>query len=95
MCEINEGGQKFEFRSTVDYLDQPKSEVIVITDAVTLDEIVLKFEEFLRGSGFVFDGRLDFVNDESYDLTELHSDECSCCGDCGDHCPDLHEEEGL
>jgi hypothetical protein len=32
--------------------------------AVRLDEIVANFEDFLRGCGFVFEGHLDFVEDE-------------------------------
>jgi len=32
--------------------------------AVMLDEIVANFEDFLRGCGFVFEGHLDFVEDE-------------------------------
>ena len=32
--------------------------------SVDLGEIVVNFEDFLRGCGFVFKGHLDFVEDE-------------------------------
>jgi hypothetical protein len=34
-------------------------------ESLTLPEIVLNFETFLRGCGFDFDGHLDFVEDEN------------------------------
>jgi hypothetical protein len=33
-------------------------------ESVDLAEIVSHFEDFLRGCGFVLEGRLDFVGDE-------------------------------
>jgi hypothetical protein len=33
-------------------------------ESVDLTEIVSHFEDFLRGCGFVFEGHLDFVEDE-------------------------------
>jgi hypothetical protein len=37
---------------------------------LNLTQILERFEEFLRGSGFYFDGHLDFVHDD----TESHDD---------------------
>ena len=33
-------------------------------ESIELGEIVVNFEDFLRGCGFVFKGHLDFVEDE-------------------------------
>jgi hypothetical protein len=33
-------------------------------ETAELGEVVLHFEDFLRGCGFVFEGHLDFVEDE-------------------------------
>ena len=38
--------------------------IVIETDEVTLPEIIQTFSDFLKGCGFVFDGRLDFVYDE-------------------------------
>lgn len=37
----------------------------VVTHAVSLPEIFVQFEQFLRGCGFSFDGEIDIVEDES------------------------------
>lgn len=36
------------------------------TNAETLPEILEAFERHLKGTGFVFDGYLDFVDDEGF-----------------------------
>ncbi len=41
-----------------------KTTVIIRVDAVTLDDLVEAFEEFLKGCGFIFDGTLDIVEEE-------------------------------
>ena len=38
------------------------------TSEETLGEILDAFELFLKGSGFVFDGKLDFFNEETQEL---------------------------
>jgi hypothetical protein len=35
-----------------------------VNGELTLTQVLERFEEFLRGAGFHFDGHLDFVNDE-------------------------------
>ena len=43
-----------------------------------LDDVVQEFETFLRGSGFYFNGNLDFVEeqktDEGYDINDYQGD---------------------
>lgn len=42
--------------------------------AVTLDDVLAQFEDFLKGAGFVFDGRLDFVQDFYDTYTDVNKD---------------------
>ena len=39
------------------------TEKTIVGDPLTLDEILPAMEEFLRGCGFHFDGRLEFTPD--------------------------------
>jgi hypothetical protein len=48
---------------------ESKVEVTIAIDS-TLTEVLQKFEDFLKGSGYVFDGYLDIVND--YYLDDYH-----------------------
>ena len=41
--------------------------------AAHIDEVLARFEDFLKGAGFVFDGHLDFVEEETH----------GCGGNCG------------
>lgn len=36
----------------------------------SLDQVLEEFEHFLRGSGFYFQGQLDFIDDSEYEDTE-------------------------
>jgi len=54
----------FRFEHVSEYPNQPKTIVNVNTDAVSLPEILGVMEDFLRGCGFHFDGRLDIVEEE-------------------------------
>lgn len=47
--------------------------ITVETENVFIDEVIEDFEDFLRGCGFKFDGKLEIVPQE----------EKSCGGDCG------------
>jgi hypothetical protein len=59
-----------EFKLTQSY-DSTRT-VTTTTTAVTLDDILEEFEMFLRGCGFVIDGTLDIVpNDTEYTETGL------------------------
>lgn len=51
----HETGEKITYESTKDFLP----------------EVVQDFELFLRGCGFVFDGNLDFVEPETYAVSEF------------------------
>lgn len=44
------------------------------TNAITLPDLVEAFENHLKGAGFIFDGRLDFV-DENGDLVKKGFDD--------------------
>ena len=43
--------------------------------ADSLEDVLLQFESFLRGSGFIFDGYLDIVNDDIENLPEEYVDD--------------------
>jgi hypothetical protein len=43
------------------WIEEGDSTITVTFSAITLETIVSEFEYFLKGSGFVFDGHLDFV----------------------------------
>ena len=47
------------------WLEEGDSKLTTEFSAVTLDRVLEEFELFLKGSGFVFDGHLDFVQDKS------------------------------
>lgn len=54
----------FTFKHTSEYYGQPKVETTVTTDAVSLSDILQSVEDFLRGSGYVFDGSITIVNED-------------------------------
>lgn len=54
----------FTFQHTSEYDNQPKVQVIMTTDAVSLTDILGTVEDFLRGAGFVFDGHITIVDEE-------------------------------
>ena len=41
----------------------------------TLEEVIENFEMFLRGSGYVFNGQLDFTNEDDFELKDDYSEE--------------------
>ena len=51
------------------------SKVTFETNSVTLPEILAEFTQFLRGSGFHFDGELDIVETVDYDAVNSMLDE--------------------
>ena len=57
---------KYTFKSENNYEGQPNTIVTVDTDAVTLPELLIVIEDFLRGVGFSAKGRLDIIPDEAY-----------------------------
>lgn len=63
---------KFRFTATEytekpDFGDDCDFHVDMEFDALTYHEVLEKFDMFLRGAGFVFDGDVDIVNDQSED----------------------------
>jgi len=57
---------KFKFSSVhKDYLsDEIVSSIEVETDRDSLPDVIEEFERFLRGVGFVFDGKLEIMESE-------------------------------
>ena len=41
----------------------------------TSEDVIEKFEMFLRGSGYVFNGQLDFTNEDDFELKDDYSEE--------------------
>lgn len=61
---------KFTFIKEPDpdnWMEEGDSTLTVNFSKITLEDIVSEFENFLRGSGFHFEGRLDFVSDDVFD----------------------------
>ena len=56
--------QEITFNMVSNYPDQPHTDVMVKTDAVTLQDILPVFEEFLRGAGFYFKGHVAISEEE-------------------------------
>ena len=54
---------KMTFSSETTNPDGRVTSFCMTTDAVTLPEILENFELFLKGSGFVFDGNVDIVEE--------------------------------
>jgi hypothetical protein len=53
------------------------SKVTFETNSVTLSDILVEFTQFLRGSGFHFDGQLDIVEEVDYDAVNSMFEEAS------------------
>jgi hypothetical protein len=65
---------KFTFISQYDKaLGSPKSTMEF--EAVSLDDVVGYFEDFLRGAGYHFDGQLMFYKEEEHPLSSCMSEE--------------------
>jgi hypothetical protein len=61
---------KFTFIKEPDpdnWLTEGESTLTVTFSKITLEDIVSEFEYFLKGAGFHFEGRLDFVLDDAFD----------------------------
>jgi hypothetical protein len=54
--------------------DLTSSKLTLEFEALSLDELLPRFEDFLRGSGFVFDGYIGIV-DEEPELVDLEFDD--------------------
>ena len=75
---------KFTFTSSFvpDQLDRSNtaSKTTVEFEADTLDEVLGKFTDFLRGAGFCFDGDVEIV-DNSLPVTDNETDDITPCTD--------------
>jgi hypothetical protein len=56
------------------WLEEGDSKLTFEFNAVSLDRLLEEFELFLKGSGFVFDGRLDITQDEDF-FEDLSNDD--------------------
>ena len=56
------------------WLEEGDSKLTFEFNAVSLDHLLEEFELFLKGSGFVFDGRLDITQDENF-FEDLSNDD--------------------
>jgi hypothetical protein len=56
------------------WLEEGDSKLTFEFNAVSLDRLLEEFELFLKGSGFVFDGRLDITQDENF-FEDLSNDD--------------------
>jgi len=59
----------FTFNSKFIGFGSPSSTLEFEADA--LEDVLVRFEDFLRGSGYHFDGHLDFVNDDWEEIPEM------------------------
>ena len=71
---------KFTLTSEFIGFGSPKNTMEFEVDHI--GDVVMYFEQFLRGAGYHFDGHLDFVYDE---------EEEQCCGGCEDKQIDIGE----
>jgi len=55
----------------------PTTITMEVNGELSLPQIVERFEEFLRGAGFHFNGHLDFVNDDDVDDSKDQDDDNS------------------
>jgi hypothetical protein len=68
---------KFTFKCEHEGL---RTDDVVITNTTefrgeTLDEVLENFERFLKGSGYIFDGQLDFVKEDELGMRDDYSEE--------------------
>ncbi len=54
------------------YSSSPNSKVSFELENPSRDELLRAFEDFLRGSGFVFEGHLEIVNEESLTVETVY-----------------------
>ena len=64
---------KFTFKCEHEGL---RTDDVVITNTTefrgeTLDEVLENFERFLKGSGYFFDGQLDFVKEDNFEKLRI------------------------
>lgn len=60
------------------YSSEVTSKITTETNADTLNEVLEEFECFLKGAGYVFDGRIDLVKEEDdYDFDDEDDDDNS------------------
>lgn len=54
---------RFEFRAYEQFDDGDYTETSKTFDAITWDDALMRFQEFLLGCGFIFNGELQLVQD--------------------------------
>ncbi len=46
-------------------IETPLETIVMETEAITLHEVIDTFERFLKACGFIFNGKLDFVENDN------------------------------
>ena len=64
------------------YSQDGRTNFTQISAESTLDEVLSTFEDFLRGSGFHFDGTLGFVNEGKIDINIEGATKENGCWNC-------------
>lgn len=65
--------QEYTGFNSMTYSSPPATITMEVTGDLSLSEVVEKFQDFLRGAGYVFDGHLELVDDEpsyQYSMTD-------------------------
>ena len=76
---------KFTFTSEFQGFGSPKNTLEF--DCDQLEDVLMYFEQFLKGAGFIYDGHLEIVDNSVWSSAypeDLPQSECSegCCGGC-------------
>lgn len=50
--------------TTVSIVKRKGIKIMLVSEDVLLDDVLTTFEDCLKGAGFVFDGHLDFTDEE-------------------------------
>lgn len=73
--------QEYEGFTSLNTSSPPSSLTMELNGDLNLTQILERFEEFLRGAGFHFEGYLDFVQDESDEKKDIVLDSSYPDGD--------------
>jgi hypothetical protein len=68
---------KFTFKCEHERLQTDEVEIANTLEfrGETLEEVLENFELFLKGSGYIFDGQLDFVKEDDFEMRDDYSEE--------------------
>jgi hypothetical protein len=55
---------EISFRGHTNYPDQPRTEIALSTNATFLGDVLVAFEDFLKGMGYHFKGHINIYEEE-------------------------------